>query len=77
MKKNRKVSYLYKTYAAQKMKFSIKNLFGKCDHTTDLVTFAEDILNGKRHFFAVLMKLNGSRNVMHLPNLRFSSVFII
>ena len=31
------------------MKFSIKNFFGKCE-TTDLVTFTEEILNGKIHF---------------------------
>ena len=37
---------------AQKMKFSIKNFFSKCDvyDVYDLVTFTEEILNGKLHF---------------------------
>ena len=37
---------------AQKMKFPIKDFFGKCDQfPADLVTFPEEILNGKLHFF--------------------------
>ena len=39
------------------MKFSIKDFFSKCDQiqrnphkTADLVTFPEEILNGKLHF---------------------------
>ena len=36
------------------MKFSIKDFFSKCDpnlrETADLVTFTEEILNGKLHF---------------------------
>ena len=35
---------------AQKMKFSIKGLFSKCDQIVDLVTFTEEILDGKLHF---------------------------
>ena len=38
---------------AQKMKFSIKNFFSKFDQIRrpgDLVTFAEEILNGKLNF---------------------------
>ena len=37
---------------AQKMKFSIKDFFSKCNriHTADLVVFTEEILNGKLHF---------------------------
>ena len=37
---------------AQKMKFSIKDFFRKWDQdgTADLVTFTEEILNGKLHF---------------------------
>ena len=27
----------------------IKDFFSKCDQTADLVTFTEEILNGKRH----------------------------
>ena len=42
----------------QKMKFSIKNFFSKCDQiwkqeTADLVAFAEEILNGKLHFACI------------------------
>ena len=33
----------------QKMKFSIKDFFSKCD-TADLITFTEKSLNGKLHF---------------------------
>ena len=32
------------------MKFSIKDLFSKYEKTVDLVTFIEEILNGKFHF---------------------------
>ena len=35
---------------AQKVKLSIKNFFSKCDQTEHLVSFAEEILNGKLHF---------------------------
>ena len=36
---------------AQKMEFSIKVFFSKCDQfLADLVTFTEEILNGKLHF---------------------------
>ena len=42
-------------HTAQQMKFSIKDFFSKCDHnpqeTADLVTFTEEIVNGKLHFF--------------------------
>ena len=39
-------------YTAQKMKFSIKDFFSKCDQIRRklLVTFTEEILNGKLHF---------------------------
>ena len=33
------------------MKFSIKDFFSKCD-PVDLVTFTEEILNGKLHFLS-------------------------
>ena len=40
---------------AQKIKISIKHFFSKCDpirrKTSDLLTFTEDIFNGKLHFF--------------------------
>ena len=43
------------TVTAQKMKFSIEDFFSKCDQIcnfpADLVTFTEEIVNGKLHFF--------------------------
>ena len=46
---------------AQKMKFSIKNFFSKCDQihslTAGLVTFTEEILHRKLHFLC--SDLNG------------------
>ena len=38
------------------MEFSIKDFFSKCD-TADLVTFTEEILNRKLHFFCVVLWL--------------------
>ena len=35
---------------AQKMKFSIKDFFSKCDQLHSLVTFTEEIINRKLHF---------------------------
>ena len=40
-------------YTAQKMKFSIKDFFSKYD----LVTFTEEILNGKLHFLCRCLSL--------------------
>ena len=37
------------TFTAQKMRFSIKDLFSKCEN---LVTFTEEILNGTLHFLS-------------------------
>ena len=34
----------------EKRKFSMKNLLSKCDQICSLVTFTEEILNGKLHF---------------------------
>ena len=45
--------FLVSGETAQKMKFSIKDFFSKCDQIqfpADLVTFTEQILNGKFHF---------------------------
>ena len=43
---------LFTFTTAQKMKFSIKDFFSKCEKkTADLVTFNGAILNGKLHFF--------------------------
>ena len=35
---------------AQKMKFSIKYVFSKCDQIANLITFTEDMLNKKLYF---------------------------
>ena len=48
-------TYSSKLHTAQKMKFSITDFFSKCDQihpqfSTDLVTFTEEICNGKLHF---------------------------
>ena len=48
------MSYL-RPYTAQKMKFSIKDLFSKCDQA-DLVTFTEETLDGKLHFLCAAVK---------------------
>ena len=37
------------------MKFSIKDFFSKCDQA-DLVTFTEEILDGKLHFLCAAVK---------------------
>ena len=45
--------FTWQTDTAQKMKFSMKDFLGKCDQIhrkLDLVTFTEEILNGKLHF---------------------------
>ena len=41
--------FILEVNTAQKMKFSIKDFFSKCE-TADLVKFFEEILNGKLHF---------------------------
>ena len=41
--------------AAQKMKFSIKDFFSKCDQIRR-ITFTEEILNGKLHFLCSVRK---------------------
>ena len=42
----------YDTSTTEKTKFSIKDFFSKCDEIhADLVTFTEEILNGKLQFF--------------------------
>ena len=48
----------------QRMKFSIKCFFSKCDQnlqfSADLFTFTEEILNGKAHFYCTVNVLDGS-----------------
>ena len=43
----------------KKMKFSIKDFFSKCDQISDLVTFTEEILNGKLHFWNSVVRKCG------------------
>ena len=44
---------------AQKLKFSIKDFFSKCDQTcADFVTFTEEILNGKLDFLCSVKMLS-------------------
>ena len=53
-----------KSDTAQKMKFSIKDFFCKCDQIpqfpADLVTLTEEMLNGKLHFLCREKSQNGS-----------------
>ena len=61
---------------AQKMKFSIKDFFRKCDcETADLVTFTEEILNGKLYFLCSIASMrnfsffkNGWMNLYAMQN---------
>ena len=46
-------------YTAQKMKFSIKDFFSKCDQIR--VTFTEEIINGKFHFLCSVANLQDCR----------------
>ena len=55
------LSFYYKAFpvttTAQKMQFSIKGFFSKCDQirsTADLVTFTEEIVNEKLHFSCIV-----------------------
>ena len=41
---------------AQKIKFSIKNLFSITQFPTDLITFTEEILNGKLRFLCSMKR---------------------
>ena len=50
------------------MKFSIQGFFSKCDQkTADLVTFTEEILNGKLHFLCSVISLK-KRDSLKLVN---------
>ena len=54
-----------------KMKFSIKDFFSKCDQeTADLVTFTEEIVNGKLHF-------GGDSIIMSCPGGRWVYTFLV
>ena len=53
------------------MRFSIKDFFSKCDQeTADLVTFAEEILNGELHFLCI-----DNTSKLRFPNFTFQSAF--
>ena len=65
----------YIILTAQKMKFSIKDFFNKCNQIrsflqfpVDLVTFTEEILNGKLHFCAVLKVVYKKSFLKHFAN---------
>ena len=55
---------------AQKMKFSIRDFFSKCDHTApqfparqfpvDLVTFTEEMFNGKLKIYRLFLLIEPS-----------------
>ena len=66
---------------AQKMKFSIKDFFSKCDQIpTDLVTFTEEIHSGKLLFRAVSrfsQFLQTSLLIYGNPHLESRSSFIL
>ena len=65
----------YSSHNEQKMKFSIKDFFSKCDHIRrDLVTFTEKVLNKKLNFLCsgrTSTTLNNGPNfaamIMYLP----------
>ena len=46
---------LWTSDTAQKMKVLINDFFSKCDQIADLVTFTEEILNGKLNFLYSVM----------------------
>ena len=59
-------------FTAQKMKFSVKDFFSKCDKsagTADLVTFTEEILSGKLHFLCSVWREKG----MKTPNISLTT----
>ena len=62
---------IYLLNTAQKMKFSIKDFFSKYDQilqkTADLVTFTEEILNGKHFLCSVLTAQNKCFTVRGIP----------
>ena len=65
---------LFKTltrgFTAQKIKFSFKNFFSKCDQirkVMDLVTFTEEILNRKLHFLCSACNIT---SVNHVTSMR-------
>ena len=61
---------------AQKIKFSIKYFFNKCDQIRreDLITFTEEILNGKLHFLRSVKKIFTARLFTYLSI--YSCLFI-
>ena len=67
-------------YTAQKMTFSIKDFFSKCDQIhrkLNLVTFAEEILNGKLHFlYSAIFGVNSIVTNFDFLSL-FSDIFCV
>ena len=68
---------VYKCISAQKIKFSIKDLFCKCDQIRrklriwwpDLVTFTEEIRCGKLHFLCSVFYLGATVNFINTRHL--------
>ena len=60
---------LHSSNTAQKMKFSTEDLFCKLQETADLVTFSEEILNGKLHFLSSVRQeayIGMTTNIMYV-----------
>ena len=59
-------------HTAQKINFSFKDFFSKCDQirrkTADMVTFTEEILNGKLHFLCSVRALQ-TYTMDHFPKI--------
>ena len=68
----------YQSILNEKMKFSIKNFFSTCD-TADLVTFTEEIVNGRLFFCAAILSQIGIRKLQNITvqvKLLFHKLFI-
>ena len=64
-----------KTNTAQKMKFSIKDFFSKCDlETADLATFTEEIYNEKLHFLCSVHFKDPLKSGPHLKTELWNSI---
>ena len=59
------------TKSVQKMKFSITDFFSKCDQPADLVTFTEEIRNGKLHLLCSVLFAS-----IHFSELQILFIFI-
>ena len=63
-----RISVVCCVFTAQKMKFSVKDFFTKCDQifrNGDLIIFTEEILNGKLHFLCSVRMYESSYGISH------------